>query len=61
MIGIYTSDKPMGRDDESYMIIHPAVESYYNHDDVFAHCKDHTNVVKSKLKDIIYRMSGVVG
>ncbi len=60
MIGMYYSDKPAVIDDESKTLKHQSFSSFYAHDDSFAHCSDHSKLVKTKLKELIYRMAGVI-
>ena len=56
LIGKYTSDKPMTTDDDTGFFENEAMNNFYDHDDAFMHCKDHKQVVKSAVKELIRYM-----
>lgn len=60
MTGIYRSDKPMQMDKEDPMLHHSSFSSYYGHSGTFAHCHDHNSVVRAKLRNLLYKMSGTL-
>lgn len=56
LTGKYISDKEMKVDDENGTLIHESMNSFYNHDNAFSHCKTHKDAVKCAVKDIIRAM-----